>query len=439
MTIAPNSEDQQLSASSIEESLQRVLTSTRFKDALQLQSLLKFIVENYIAGRDDLLKERIIGMNVFGRKADYDTSDDPIVRSRVGQLRKRLEQYYESDEARSCSVKITIPSGCYKPSFIFFPGSRKKSNASPPEHEVREEAPLSQGKDPESETLPPQAKSARAPRWRVWAIAFAGLCGLVCLAWIGTSIFQTSELDLFWKPVLQTRKTVIIYHGNITAYMLSADYWRSKLTQIQPSDLEKPGVHAVEPTLADDAALTGKDFRVVPGGFTTPGDLSAAVRVATLLNSWHLHYDLRSGDNLPFADLQSTPAVLIGAYSNSWTLDLTKNLPFFFDRGGRIRESGGQHRYWSDPSGPDDSAADDFAIVARLLDSETGGPVVIIAGTRTCGTGGGAAFVTEPAQMRQLRSIPRDALSKKNLEMVLQIALDHCNPASMKVVAFKSW
>ena len=59
----------------IGESLEKVLRSALFKDALQLQSLLRYIVENSIKGHDDALKERIIGMNVFGRKPDYETAD----------------------------------------------------------------------------------------------------------------------------------------------------------------------------------------------------------------------------------------------------------------------------------------------------------------------------------------------------------------------------
>src|ERR1019366_589560 len=106
MAIDPNSAIRHPDSSGISKSLEKVLRSAQFKDALQLQSLLKYIVENSMNGSEEALKERIIGMNVFGRKPDYETADDPIVRSRVGQLRRRLEQYYESREAGGTPVQI---------------------------------------------------------------------------------------------------------------------------------------------------------------------------------------------------------------------------------------------------------------------------------------------------------------------------------------------
>src|ERR1039457_724155 len=123
MATEPNSATKHMDSFEIGESLEKVLRSALFKDALQLQSLLRYIVENSIQGHDDALKERIIGMNVFGRKPDYETADDPIVRSRVGQLRRRLEQYYQGREAGAAPVQIVIPHGSYRPTFVLRPGA----------------------------------------------------------------------------------------------------------------------------------------------------------------------------------------------------------------------------------------------------------------------------------------------------------------------------
>ena len=71
MAKDPNLSIGEMDPARICESLQKVLDSAQFKDALQLKSLLKYIVENSIGGHDDALKERIIGMSVFGRKLDY--------------------------------------------------------------------------------------------------------------------------------------------------------------------------------------------------------------------------------------------------------------------------------------------------------------------------------------------------------------------------------
>lgn len=67
-------------------------------------------------------------MSVFDRKPDYDSAADPIVRSRVRQLRKRLERYYESDEANGSAVEIVIPKGSYRPTF---PPGENQARTSP--------------------------------------------------------------------------------------------------------------------------------------------------------------------------------------------------------------------------------------------------------------------------------------------------------------------
>jgi hypothetical protein len=157
------------------------------------------------------------------------------------------------------------------------------------------------------------------------------------------------------------------------------------------------------------------------------------------MNSYNRNLSLRSGQGLQFADLKGSPTVLIGAYDNYWTLDLARELPFYLDRGVRIREHGGQHRVWSSVSGSDKAVIEDYAIVFRLLDSKTGGPVIAIAGLTTCGTQAAAEFATDPVQLKKLANIPRDVLERKNLELVLHTSLINCTPASTEIVAQQYW
>ena len=45
------------------------------------------ITEQSIAGNIDSLKERCLGVEVFGRPADYDTSQDPVVRASAAEIK----------------------------------------------------------------------------------------------------------------------------------------------------------------------------------------------------------------------------------------------------------------------------------------------------------------------------------------------------------------
>src|SRR3954469_14485143 len=81
----------------IRATLDRVLASPAFRKSEQCQRFLRYVVEHH----GEPLKERSIGVEVFGRQPDYDTAEDPVVRVRATEVRKRLSQYYgESPEPR---------------------------------------------------------------------------------------------------------------------------------------------------------------------------------------------------------------------------------------------------------------------------------------------------------------------------------------------------
>src|SRR5271154_480175 len=102
--------------------LQEILRSAPFSSSRQCQNLLRYLVEKSTHGEEEeSLKERVIGIEVFGRSSDYNTGDDPIVRARVGEVRKRLAQYYLSEESSHARIKIAIPSGSYRAIFEFLP------------------------------------------------------------------------------------------------------------------------------------------------------------------------------------------------------------------------------------------------------------------------------------------------------------------------------
>jgi len=105
-----------LSSSVIRQHLARVLASPALAGAERLSGLLRFIVEETLNGRQALLKEMRIGLDVFGRKAEsYDPAFDPIVRVQMGRLRSKLRGYY-SGPGRSDRLRIDIPIGSYVPS-----------------------------------------------------------------------------------------------------------------------------------------------------------------------------------------------------------------------------------------------------------------------------------------------------------------------------------
>jgi hypothetical protein len=74
---------------------QRIASSEIFARSEFLPKFLLYICDRQLSGRTHEITEQQIGERVFGRPAGYSPGEDNIVRNYAGQLRKRLEVYYE--------------------------------------------------------------------------------------------------------------------------------------------------------------------------------------------------------------------------------------------------------------------------------------------------------------------------------------------------------
>jgi TolB-like protein len=111
---AHTSED--LSDQEVHAELERLLESATFSQSDRLGRFLRFAIENALAGNTDLLKEYVIGTEVYDRKPPYHPSQDSIVRTEARRLRAKLKEYYES-EGKNNPVFIYFRPGTYVPLF----------------------------------------------------------------------------------------------------------------------------------------------------------------------------------------------------------------------------------------------------------------------------------------------------------------------------------
>jgi len=100
----------------VRDQLQRILASARFASAPGASRLLRFLVEETLAGRAQQLKEYTLATQVFERDASFDSKADPAVRVEASRLRHRLEHYYLT-LGRADPVLIEVPRGAYVPAF----------------------------------------------------------------------------------------------------------------------------------------------------------------------------------------------------------------------------------------------------------------------------------------------------------------------------------
>ncbi len=100
--------------------LESIVSSSAFAGSKRCQDFLRLVVQRALVGDLDSLRERMIGVEMFGRPADYDTSNDAVVRVRATEVRKRLSQYYR-EAAAAPDVRIELPPGSYVPEFRWAP------------------------------------------------------------------------------------------------------------------------------------------------------------------------------------------------------------------------------------------------------------------------------------------------------------------------------
>lgn len=96
--------------------LEKILASEGFARNERLCGFLRFVVEQELTGRGDQLKESLVGVEVFGRRPDYDVRQDSVVRTEASKLRSRLTEYY-ANRGTADSLVIQLPKGGYKPVF----------------------------------------------------------------------------------------------------------------------------------------------------------------------------------------------------------------------------------------------------------------------------------------------------------------------------------
>jgi TolB-like protein len=111
--------------------LEALLLEPEFARAPRLSALLRFIVEQTLAGKGGRLKAFVIAQAVFGRDETFDPTTDTIVRVEAGRLRRVLERYYLTRGVNN-SIRISVPKGGYRAVFSEQPWKTEKATSASP-------------------------------------------------------------------------------------------------------------------------------------------------------------------------------------------------------------------------------------------------------------------------------------------------------------------
>jgi len=432
-----------LDPTDIQVTLDRILESQYFRSSAQCQALLRYIVENTVAERDSLLRERVIGAEVFKRPPDYDTGNDHIVRSRVSEVRKRLAQYYAGGSAGpGPCVRIQIPSGSYQATFdvpsysIRDPDARIESTPEvsppiPPPMPILEEKPTA---------VAPSAGKLRGRKWPLILLASMIFGGVVAaLAPSYRSHQEHLAFESFWDPILSSQKPALIYSGGAFVYTLSDRYLDTYSSEHHLDDRHRHFFAEFK----ENEQVPSSDL--VPDDHYVPyGDLVAAARLTSTLAQWNKPYDLRFGNDVAFTEFHASPILLVGGFNNAWTMRFTKGLRYGLEYHGvsansQIVDEWHREKTWADKVDAETQARDDYALISRLPQAATGGFILSVAGIRMYGTRTAAEFISDPVRIAALLKGAPKGWEKRNMQIVLHTRVVNDIPVSTDVEAVHFW
>lgn len=407
------------------EELDRILASKFFKNAERSRQFLEYVVRNKLEGHVEHLKERTIGTDVFQRAPGYATGEDPVVRVQAGEVRRRLEQYYQSLPSRP-TVRIELQPGSYSPNI----------------HWASDDSESPLGNQQASQAQPRSFQIRSFPAIMV-AVSFVLVLG-AGLLYNRSRVSQISPTTLqrFWAPVFATPQPVFICLAKPVVYRPSFDLYQSYAkTHPGTFQTEVERSNQVLPLDANEK-IPWSEIVPYPDYGVAVGDVYAAVRVSSLLGQIGKPSQVRAGANYTFEDLSNSPSVVVGAFNNKWTMQILPGLHFSFveDKGQyMIREQISGGRVWLNNTRESEQAGEDYAIVARLLDSKTGQFTIIAAGIHGSGTQAAGEFISNPDSLeRGLRTVSAD-WQKKNMELVLQTTVTDSVAGPPQVVAAYTW
>ena len=364
--------------------LEAILSSYHFRGSKRYPALLQYVVDAALENRIGDLKERTLGVEVFGRDPGYDTNADPVVRVSAGEVRKRIAQYYH-ENGNSSRVQIELPLGSYAPEFLLH-------------------RPDAAGPEVNSERLTSSKGVIRPRRALMRAILF-GLAGVLLVGgavagYLYHEASQSGEAATLklWSSLFNAPRPVLIVLGTT-----------------HPNNMQPPSQ-----TTTFGEHLNNPYHHV---------SVSIAIALAHLTGVLENHkkaYDVKESQETSLEDIRSRPIVLVGALNNLWTLRLTAPLRFHFSVAANGMESiddttNPRPTGWSlDSSAPYLSITTDYAIVTRFRDPTTEGPVLVVAGIGPYGTEAAGEFVQSPQHLAELSAkLPR-GWENKNLEVVLK-------------------
>ena len=408
--------------------LNEITEGPAFKGSPRSAQFLEYIVWQSANGKIVDLKERTIGVELFGRTLTYDTGEDAIVRVTASDVRKRLVQHYIGVGSAS-EFRINLPPGGYVPELIRIP----KVGAEVSVHQL----PLDGSPVVISGTEPSRGASEDegAFGWKYWTVPVLGIVamavGIALSIMNGPGRTVTSEKRIWGS---NPAPWAILFDGSRRVLIVASDPNIEEIQRISHSSLSlsdyanqsylPPGASTLPPYEVNfmKEILRGDKMSAIDG--------SIIANLASLMASGRGHLLVKAARNLRVKDLQTDEnLVFLGSpRSNPWAsmFDPVLDFQFAVDRQTQREYVHNVHPGKDEssdyiPTAGGFDTGDSFAIISVFHNPGYGGRVLMIAGASSEGTEAAGDLVADPT--RWAVTLQACHLAKEDSRQSLQVLL----------------
>ncbi len=385
--------------------VRRLIASRHFAKAQQLQKILLYLLDRSLHDPAAIIHEQEIACTVLGRKADFNSHEDNIVRVQMSHLRRRLDEYFAA-EGSGEPVLVSVPRGSY--------ALRFEPRAPVPELVYLEPvlAPA---------VAPGEALSSARKRFSPWLLGAAAiliLAAAILTLWprpvpgalprtAKSQAIQTSD-DLLWSRIFSPPETNIVVAD--TCLVMLQDMLNTDIQLSDYLDGKYPG------SLLDkaDPILRRNLLPIATRQYTSLADLNSARRLSELSHGFaatppairysrHLNVrDFKSGNFILLGSRRGIPWVRLFESQLNFSLEEDPaNRTFYFSNKRRLA---GEPEAWR-PTANRVSATDTYADIALLPNLGNNGQVLILAGIDMAASEAAAEFVAGPGLSEALAAI----------------------------------
>ena len=442
------------------EHLNLLLQDAGFRSSRRSQEFLRHVVPIALAGEIDRLKERILGIELFHRSSDYNTSEDAIVRVSANDVRRRLTQFYA--EHPDQDLQILLLSGSYIPEFRRHPAEEAplqqagpQLGAAPPQP-----APLPESQPEASieslQPLHPKPVQSHAPTRQMAPALLACMAALLLLSFAaGWLLSRGSEgaagglhrhdfsfyKELLGPLVTDTHMSTDIVLSNPKLFLFRGGDTPAPDDGLNPHFLLTPEMSLQLGSGANDNQESYPYHRLVldDTNYTGMGEAKALFGLGAVLSAVNRPAHLSETRFLNWDVAESKHLIVLGApHMSHWTEKALAGANFVMDH-DQIRNlhplAGEQSSYANHGNASD---WDDYALL-WMSQSPTGARIFLIAGITSASTAGAGNFFADPASMHpiynRLKSMAGRNSFPANWQVLLHVVIRDRVPVRIEPVA----